>query len=828
MRNILTASLVVIAAQAAVSIGSAAETWQDRILDMPYSPPRPCQEPTLLLLRQDHEKLQVNLNIGTSPLRIGRRTFEYGIGTHAVSHIRLRCPRAIEHFSALIGVDNNRVTNPGKPIGSVIFSIQGNRRPLYRSKVLWAGQEPTKIDVDTRGARILDLRVGDGGNGPTCDWANWADARIKLEGGATVALHEMKIEKEVIPARYPFSFIYGGRLSDEIIDGWPSDRKSEELDDHKTKVTTTWNDPDTGLRLTMQSVRYSDFPAVEWLLYFENTAAEDTPILENVQALNLTLDSPIGARTPYRLHKTKGSVANSSDFQPSTMVIDGKHTATMSGSAGKSSVGSLPFFKIDSADASLIVAVGWSGQWAARLQCPDRKHLAVTAGQQLTHFLLHGGERVRTPRILLMNWTGQRHQSNSQFRRLIYKHYAARRNGETPLPIPYCNTCFTRAGGWLNECNAENQISLIRAYGKLGIEALLTDAGWFEGGWPAGAGNWTPRKDAYPHGMEPVALAAKEENMIYGLWFEPERVMAGTALHRDHPQWVLSDGQPDQKTLLANFGLPEVQNHFFRVVKGFMEMPGFRVYRQDFNMFPLAWWRHNDPPNRQGITEMKYIEGLYAYWDRIAETWPDSLRVGCASGGMRIDLETVSRMHLHQKTDYWFDNEADQAHLFGLSQYLPNNVVVAHLNRMDDYSFHSTLASSLCLGWIADAADFDVARGKQLLGRYLEIRHLLIGDWYPLLPYTTEPTEWMASQYHRRDLDEGMILVFRRPESPDPTAVVSLHGLDPQATYELKYDGTGRIRRIKGADLMTELRLELPEKHRSDLITYRIRPIAAP
>ena len=31
-----------------------------------------------------------------------------------------------------------------------------------------------------------------------------------------------------------------------------------------------------------------------------------------------------------------------------------------------------------------------------------------------------------------------------------------------------------RGGGWLNECNAQNQILLIRAYGPLRVEALIT------------------------------------------------------------------------------------------------------------------------------------------------------------------------------------------------------------------------------------------------------------------------------------------------------------------------------------------------------------------
>ncbi len=237
-------------------------------------------------------------------------------------------------------------------------------------------------------------------------------------------------------------------------------------------------------------------------------------------------------------------------------------------------------------------------------------------------------------------------------------------------------------------------------------------------------------------------------------------------------------------------------------------------------MDPLPYWRYNDAPDRQGITEIKYIEGLYAYWDRIAQTWPDSIREECASGGRRIDLETIMRMHIHQKTDYWFDNDVDQASIWGLSQYLPNNTFVAHLNRLDNYSFHSTLASSLCLGWIADAPNFDAELGKKILDLYLKVRHLLIGAWYPLLPYSRENTAWMASQYHRPDLQEGLILVFRHAESPYHTVDVQLRGLDPEAKYTLNYTCSGEKISILGADLMKSYLITLKDKHSSELIIY--------
>ncbi|MBC8232050.1 NPCBM/NEW2 domain-containing protein, partial [bacterium] len=796
------------------------QSWQDEVLAVPYPEPTLKKAPILQLVHQELEELEFGQSVIKTPLIIGQRQFKHGLGTHSVSHIRVYSPEPIERFSAWIGVDNNERTKDGQ--GSVVFSVSAGDEELYRSGVLRGGQESERIDIDTKGVKIIDLHVGDGGDGLSCDHADWADATITTREGKTIQLDEIQLG--VIPtlaSRYPFSFVYGGKHSDDILDDWHRENYSEELDASQIKITTIWTEPNTGLRIRWEVTRFSDFPALEWLLYFENTGTVDTPIIQDIQALDMTFQSPISNNIPYRLHKTNGAPSNPTDFEVSTAVIDKRNPESMSGGGGRSSNKDFPFFKIETGGGSVIIAVGWSGQWQASVECPDGNQLHVTAGLEKTHFLLHPGEKVRSPRMLVLYWEGDTFESNAQFRQLIYKHYVAVRNGQKPLPTLYCNTCFTRGGHWLNECNAENQISLINAYGPLGLEALLTDAGWFEGGWPRGAGNWTPRKDAYPNGMGPVAAAAKSQGMIYGLWFEMERVVSGTWIHKHHPEWLLSSSDGPQNTYLLNLGLPEAREYMFGIVKGFMELPGFRVYRQDFNMDPLPYWLYSDAPERQGISEIKYIEGLYAYWDRIAETWPDSLRIECASGGRRIDLETVRRMHVHQKSDYWFDNEVDQASIWGLSQYLPNNVFMAPINRMDDYSFHSALATSLCMGWIADAPDFDFQRGKKFLDRYREIRHLLIGAWYPLLPYSRNFMDWIASQYHRPDLDEGVILVFRRPESPYRTTEVSLRGLDAKAMYELFYDSTGAKKRAQGSDLMGTFQVTIPQKHQSELIVYR-------
>ena len=68
-------------------------------------------------------------------------------------------------------------------------------------------------------------------------------------------------------------------------------------------------------------VRFSDFPAVEWLMYFENTGTEDTPIIEDVQALNLTLQAPRDDDVCYRLHRTNGAPSNPTDFEPTVVPL---------------------------------------------------------------------------------------------------------------------------------------------------------------------------------------------------------------------------------------------------------------------------------------------------------------------------------------------------------------------------------------------------------------------------------------------------------------------------------------------------------------------------
>ena len=95
------------------------------------------------------------------------------------------------------------------------------------------------------------------------------------------------------------------------------------------------------------------------------------------------------------------------------------------------------------------------------------------------------------------------------------------------------------------------------------------------------------------------------------------------------------------------------------------------MYRQDFNIDPLPYWRAADAPDRQGITEMKYVEGYLAYWDELLKRHPKMFIDSCSSGGRRNDVETLRRAVPLLRSDWYNSPEGQQCQTYGLSLWFP-------------------------------------------------------------------------------------------------------------------------------------------------------------
>jgi alpha-galactosidase len=87
----------------------------------------------------------------------------------------------------------------------------------------------------------------------------------------------------------------------------------------------------------------------------------------------------------------------------------------------------------------------------------------------------------------------------------------------------------------------------------------------------------------------------------------------------------------------------------------------------------------------------------------------------------------------------------------------------------------------------------------------------MLGDYFPLTPYSLDTNSWIAWQFHRADLGEGIVQVFRRPDAASDTLTVKLRGLDSRQRYEIEnFDGGKEVR--TGAELMLGYDLTLREK----------------
>jgi len=643
-----------------------------------------------------------------------------------------------------------------------------------------------------------------------------------------------------------FSFIYEGKPSKELLKNWKFKLATRELDEKRTEHTAIYIDSKTGLQVRCIAIGYHDFPAVEWVLYFKNTGVSDTPIIENIQALDTIMCCQKGKCI---LHYAKGALCSLDDFAPMERDLNRNEEIRLRPGGGRSSGEILPFFNIETAEEGVILAIGWTGEWAVSFERNDKNELHLQTGMELTHLKLYPSEEIRSPRILLLFWKKDWMRGQNLLRQLILAHYRPSVGGK-PLVAPV----FISSWGGTSAAGHLDSIRQIITY-DLPVEYYWIDAEWFgDFPWWKNVGNWEPRKDIYPQGFKPISDMLHRSGRKFLLWFEPERVCKDTAWHREHDNWLLKIKSVDavyswphyfdtsdpawvffesrrnqiaEGDMLFNFGNPEARRFLTDFISDRIDEFGIDCYRHDANIAPLRFWRNADSEERQGITEIRYVEGLYAFWDELLRRHPDLIIDNCASGGRRIDLETIRRSTPFYRTDFVGDPIANQCHTYSLLFWIPLHATGGlNIAEADDYTFRSAMCAGMVFELKIKSDDprrkavYDAVKKK--LSQYLCIQKFYYGDYYPLTPYTQAKDAWMAYQLDRPDLGEGLVVVLKRHLSLLTDAIFKLRELQPDVQYEIINMDTEEKKTMSGAELMKEgLKIHLAKKPDSALILYK-------
>ncbi len=468
----------------------------------------------------------------------------------------------------------------------------------------------------------------------------------------------------------------------------------------------------------------------------------------------------------------------------------------------------------------MITAIGWSGQWAATFERAEAGPTRVAAGMELTHLLLHPGEKIRTPRIVMMPWKGDRTAAHNRWRRLLLYQYVPKNNGR-PAQLPAAMQCFDRysrsRADWATEAG---QIAAATSACEIGMDTLWLDAAWFPGDFPNGVGNWYAKPIGFPNGLKPVADWCHDKGMKFMLWFEPERVAAGTRIATGHPEFVFGG----QGGGLYKLNDPTARRFMTDLLSQRITEFGIDIYRNDFNIDPLGFWRANDTPDRQGMTEIRYVEGHYEMWDELLAKHPGLMIDNCASGGRRIDIETCMRSVPLWRSDTSCSPghpEWNQLQTAGLSQYLPFHTACAWTP--DSYDFRSAATIGLVAQFDYLAQGFPMDLAKASVAEAAENRKYWYGDFYLLSNVSTAPDQFMAYQFHRADLDEGLVLAFRHSQCAYLGLIVALHGINPETTYAVEFIDDARqktLRSVTGKELAEGTDLRIGSKGGSMIIRY--------
>ncbi|MEI6071759.1 MAG: alpha-galactosidase [Verrucomicrobiae bacterium] len=634
----------------------------------------------------------------------------------------------------------------------------------------------------------------------------------------------------------PLSFKYNGMDSEQWLRKWGVKHTQSAGQDYTTHRFTC-NDQDTGLECSVELQEYANSPACLWNVRFTNTGKTATPILERVKTLDLNWPC-IGEKSLYRARGAGAAGGSGGErFRNNFMMAqdDLKNPIVMGGVGGRPSVDWLPYFNFQGENHGLMFGIGWTGQWHAEVSSVlDGVHFQ--AGMEVIHTILEPGESIRQPAILMIYWQGDDAiRGHNLLRHFIRENLAPRDESGKSIQAPSCNLTW---GGMI----AANHLARIKNLDaeKIPLDYYWIDAGWygkagpnaseFTPEWASQAGDWSINRDTFPHGFKEISAAAQATGRKFLLWVEPERAICGRPITLEHPEWFLGVKTPGNN-LLLNLGNPEARRWCTELIAGLIAEQGLDCYRQDFNIDPLPFWQVNDKPDRIGISEIRYVEGLYTFLGRLRQRFPNLLIDNCASGGLRLDFEMMRYSIPLWASDMQcfpdYVTERNQQQVQGLACWLPQFAFGTQNHAGDTYHFRSTLAAGINVHLFSYedcpiAADYPYPWLRERLAEYHRAKGYFTGDFYPLFEQTDSMKSWAAYQFHRPDLNAGMLLAFRKQDSPIEKVRFHLHGLTSTTSYELEDADSKEVITVAGRELLEKgLPIEIAERRGSRLFFLR-------
>jgi hypothetical protein len=270
------------------------------------------------------------------------------------------------------------------------------------------------------------------------------------------------------------------------------------------------------------------------------------------------------------------------------------------------------------------LALEWPCRWiigASHRGIPEReRHLLIYAHAGWTDFDLEPGGSVAIPKITMGFYKGDAVDGSNAMRRHISRHVRPSLEDGSDLPAVFYNSFYEFGDAFTTESLKRR----VDVHAEMGVEYFVLDAGWFQGGFRKGIGNWeTEDLKKLPGGMVELARYVEKKGMKFGCWTEIEFAMADSDWATRHPEWYRS--APHRQNLFG--ALPRFADRLLRLddpavraavgdyLENWVNKNHIRWLRWDFNNTPAPFWEAEESEHEMGRLHLAYGEGLYVLRD---------------------------------------------------------------------------------------------------------------------------------------------------------------------------------------------------------------------
>lgn len=229
------------------------------------------------------------------------------------------------------------------------------------------------------------------------------------------------------------------------------------------------------------------------------------------------------------------------------------------------------------------------------------------------------------------------------------------RDADHSLPVVFNDYMNTLMG----DPTTEKLLPLIDAAADAGADLFCIDAGWYaEGHWWDTVGEWLPAASRFPGGIEEVIDHIRSRGMVAGLWLEPEVVGVRSPLALADSGRALPESAFFSRggVRLAEHGRhlldlrdPAARAHVVGVFDRLVADYGIGFVKMDDNTMTGPGTDAGGLAPGAGLLE--HNRALLELLDEVQAKHPDLLIESCASGAMRMDSATLSRLHLQSTSD---------------------------------------------------------------------------------------------------------------------------------------------------------------------------------